>query len=79
MLYPYLQQDKENVPIQAKLLKEVEDAIPLEYILGMMMGDCVSCVLKATKAPAVYAFAVEFVASEAWAVGSFLFDSQFSI
>ena len=47
------------MPIQAKLLKEVVDAIPLEYILGMMMSDCVSCVLRATKAPAVYAFAVE--------------------
>ena len=59
MLYPYLQRGKDNVPIQAKLLKEVVDAIPLEYILGMMMSDCVSCVLRATKAPAVYAFAVE--------------------
>lgn len=59
MFYPYLQKGKENVPIQAKLLKEVEDPIPLEYVLGMMMNGCVSCVEKATKAPAVYAFAVE--------------------
>ena len=61
MFYPYLQRGKENVPIQAKLLKEVEDAIPLEYILGMMMSDCALCVLKATKAPAVYAFAVAYL------------------